>query len=204
MQFILLARMPSALLAGLFSSYTSNTIKKILQPNNQRTIMKLSASLAGISLILFSNGVLAQWNNWGMPGFNNSSMMPSMPYSSRSYSQPYYAPAPQNQFYNMMPFASQPAAPAYNPRPAYNTQPFAGMMPFASPQPAPVYNQPASQPFSQMMPWARQPQPQYQAPPAQQPFMMPGMEQGIRSMMQPGKVMMEEATPGMHLQPTWR
>lgn len=159
--------------------------------------MKLSTRLAGISLILFSSSTFAQWNNWGMPGYNNHSMMPSMPYS-RGYSQPYYAPQPQSQPFNMMPFATQPAAPAYNP------QPFGAMMPFAAPQAAPVYNQAPAQPFGQMMPWARQAPPQYQAPPAQQPYMVPGMEQGIRSMMQPGKIMMEEATPGMHVQPTWR
>lgn len=77
-------------------------------------------------------------------------------------------------------------------------------MPFAQQQ-APRYQAPppAPQPFGGMMPFAQQPQPAYQ-PPAQQPYMMPGMEQGIRSMMQPGKIMAEEATPGMYVKPTWR
>jgi hypothetical protein len=34
--------------------------------------------------------------------------------------------------------------------------------------------------------------------------MMPGMDQGIRSMMEPGKIMAEEATPGMYMKPTLR
>ncbi len=132
--------------------------------------MKKCLSLACIGLTLFSTNLLAQWNNWNMPGMS----------SNRGYSQPYYAPQPQPQ-----------------------PQPF-NMMPFAQPQPAPVYNPPPAQPFGGMMPWGSQPQPRYQAPPAQQPYMVPGMEQGIRSMMQPGRIMAEEATPGVHMQPTWR
>jgi len=145
--------------------------------------MKTTTTLACIGLALFSTGSMAQWNNWGMPGYGNQPTMPQMPYGG-GYTQPRYAPAPQAQPFNMMPFASQRPAPVYS-RP-------------------PVYNQPPAQPFGGMMPWGAQPQPQYQAPPPQQPMMMPGMEQGIRSMMQPGKIMAEEATPGMHVQPTWR
>ena len=166
--------------------------------------MKKCLSLACIGLTLFSTNLLAQWNNWNMPGMS----------SNRGYSQPYYAPQPQPQPqpFNMMPFAQpQPAMPYnrgysqpyYAPQPQAQPQPF-NMMPFAQPQPAPVYNPPPAQPFGGMMPWGSQPQPRYQAPPAQQPYMVPGMEQGIRSMMQPGRIMAEEATPGVHMQPTWR
>jgi hypothetical protein len=55
-----------------------------------------------------------------------------------------------------------------------------------------------------MMPWNAMSQPQPRPQPQSQPFMMPGMDQGIRSMMQPGKIMAEEATPGMYMKPTWR
>jgi hypothetical protein len=34
--------------------------------------------------------------------------------------------------------------------------------------------------------------------------MMPGMDQGIRIMMEPGKVIAEEATSGVYMKPTWR
>jgi hypothetical protein len=30
------------------------------------------------------------------------------------------------------------------------------------------------------------------------------MDQGMRSMMEPGKIMAEEATPGVYMKPTWR
>ena len=189
-----------------------------------RTVLTLVfAALMG----MFSHAN-AQWNNWPMPGQQNypAPNMPRMPYGA-GYASPRVAPQPQP--FNMMPFAQQPApayrpapapapspvqpfagmmpysqpAPAYRPAPPPPQQPFGGMMPFS--QPAPAYQPappPPAQPFGGMMPFA-QPQPRYQAPP-QQPMMMPGMDQGIRSMMQPGKIMAEEATPGWHVQPTWR
>jgi len=141
--------------------------------------MRTLITTACIGLSLISANAFAQWGSpWGNP-YGQSSMMPQMP-GGGGYSHPRYNPQPQP--FNM-PFAPRPA-PAYNPPPA---QPFGGgMMP--------------------QMPYGggySQPQPRYQQP-AQQPYMMPGMDQGIRSMMQPGKIMAEEATPGMYMKPTWR
>jgi hypothetical protein len=68
---------------------------------------------------------------------------------------------------------------------------------------------PQSQPFGNMgmgsMPFGgmSQPQQQYRQPQSSS-FMMPGMDQGMRSMMEPGKIMAEEATPGVYMKPTWR
>jgi len=157
-------------------------------------------TLAGLGLILISAQANAQWNNWAMPGsyYGNSAMMPFPAQQPPRYQAP--APAPQ-PFGGMMPFGGQ-QAPRYQ-APAPAPQPFGGMMPFAGQQP-PQYQAPAPapQPFGGMMPF-RQQQPQYQPQP-QQPFVMPGMEEGMRSMMQPGKIMAEEATPGMYVKPTWR
>ena len=157
-------------------------------------------TLAGLGLILISAQANAQWNNWAMPGsyYGNSAMMPFPAQQPPRYQAP--APAPQ-PFGGMMPFSGQ-QAPRYQ-APAPAPQPFGGMMPFAGQQP-PQYQAPAPapQPFGGMMPF-RQQQPQYQPQP-QQPFVMPGMEEGMRSMMQPGKIMAEEATPGMYVKPTWR
>ena len=181
-------------------------------------------TIAGLGLLLISAQANAQWNNWGMPGayYGNSAMMPfpgqqpprhqapapaqqpfggMMPFGGQQPPR-YQAPAPAAQpFGGMMPFSGQQAPRYQTPAPA--PQPFGGMMPFAGQQP-PQYQAPAptAQPFGGMMPF-RQPQSQYQAQP-QQSFMMPGMEQGMRSMMQPGKIMAEEATPGMYVKPTWR
>ncbi len=160
---------------------------------NRGEYMKILLTFFSMALLTMVHPVQAQWNNWGMPGSSpyGAPTLPGMPFSG-GYAQPQYPPQPQP--FNMMPFA-QPA-PTYRPAPA---QPFGGMMPFTQPQPR--YQAP-QQPFGGMMPFS-QPQPRYQAP-ASQPYMMPGMEQGIRSMMQPGKIMAEEATPGMYMKPTWR
>ncbi|SFV79935.1 hypothetical protein MNB_SUP05-12-1041 [hydrothermal vent metagenome] len=69
----------------------------------------------------------------------------------------------------------------------------------------PAYQAPQAQSFGGMMPFgnmAQQPQSRYRQP--QSSFMMPGMDQGIRTMMEPGKIMAEEATPGVYMKPTWR
>ncbi|MBL7003490.1 MAG: hypothetical protein ISR69_05640, partial [Gammaproteobacteria bacterium] len=90
-------------------------------------------------------------------------------------------------------------APTYQ---APTQQPFA-MMPWGGQTVAPRYQTPAS-PYSNMMPWSSF---TGQAPTQQVPqnsFMAPGMEQGMRSMMQPGRIWAEEATPGMYVKPTWR
>ncbi len=83
-------------------------------------------------------------------------------------------------------------------------QPFGGMdmMPFGSKTPSTQ-----TQPFGgmSMMPFNPGIQPQQQfTQPSSSSFMMPGMDQGIRSMMEPGKIMAEEATPGVYMTPTWR
>jgi hypothetical protein len=167
---------------------------------NKGEMMDSLKTLAGLGLILISAQANAQWNNWSMPGayYGNSAMMPFPAQQPPRYRAPTPAPQP---FGGMMPFAGQ-QPPRYQ-APAPAPQPFGGMMPFAGQQP-PQYQAPAPapQPFGGMMPF-RQQQPQYQPQP-QQPFMMPGMEEGMRSMMQPGKIMAEEATPGMYVKPTWR
>ena len=71
------------------------------------------------------------------------------------------------------------------------------------------YQAPQSQPFGglglDMLPFGgmSQPQQQYRQPQSSS-FMIPGMDQGIRTMMEPGKIMAEEATPGVYMKPTWR
>ncbi len=99
---------------------------------------------------------------------------------------------------NMMPWG-QSQAPVYQ---QPQSQMFGGMMPFGG-NSVPQYRAPQSNGFGSMMPWGGGSQPQFQQPQSQG-FMMPGMDQGIRSMMQPGKIMAEEATPGMYMKPTWR
>ncbi len=160
-------------------------------------------------LSIVTTQVNAQWGN--MPW--NSSGANMMPWGGQTYAQPQYS---QPSFGSMMPWGQAQA-------PVYQTpqQPFAGMMPWGNA--APRYQAPTSNSFASMMPWGSTtqqyrapqssgvtnmmpwgvtPQPQYSQP--QSTFMMPGMEQGIRSMMQPGRIMAEEATPGMYMKPTWR
>ncbi|NPA72381.1 MAG: hypothetical protein GXO35_06080, partial [Gammaproteobacteria bacterium] len=117
--------------------------------------------------------------------------------------------AMQNMGGNMGQATPQPVY-APPPQPA---QPFGNMMPWNAMQnmgqvsPQSTYAAPSAQPFGGMMPWnAMSGMGQNMGQPARgsQGFMMPGMEQGIRSMMQPGKIMAEEATPGMYMKPTWR
>ena len=120
--------------------------------------------------------------NWG----NSTGMMP---FGGQSFSQP------MQSFGSSTPWGGQSNnqsryQPRYNP---YNRG----------------YQQaPQSQPFGNMgmgsMPFGGMSQPQQQYRQPQSSFMMPGMDQGIRSMMEPGKIMAEEATPGVYMKPTWR
>lgn len=150
-------------------------------------------------LTLASNTAQAQW---GMNPFSGNNMMPSWGGQTVQprYVQPQYS---QPSFGNMMPWgrATTYQAPVY--QAPQNS--FSQMMPWGGTTQTPVYQQPQTNGFSNMMPWGSMTQPQYQYPqPQTQGFMMPGMDQGIRSMMQPGKIMAEEATPGMYMKPTWR
>jgi len=172
------------------------------------------------TLSIVSVNASAQWGSMSPFGGSGSNMMPfgssgsSMPWSGQGYSQPQYA---QPSFGGMMPWG-QNQAPRYQ---APQSTPFGGMMPWGNN--SQQYQAPASNGFSNMMPWGGGSQ-QYRAPQSngfsnmmpfggmsqqqyrqpQSSFMMPGMDQGIRSMMQPGRVMAEEATPGMYMKPTWR
>jgi hypothetical protein len=120
--------------------------------------------------------------NWG----NSTGMMP---FGGQSLSQP------MQSFGSSTPWGGQSNnqsryQPRYNP---YNRG----------------YQQaPQSQPFGNMgmgsMPFGGMSQPQQQYRQPQSSFMMPGMDQGIRTMMEPGKIMAEEATPGVYMKPTWR
>ena len=124
--------------------------------------------------------------NWG----NSTGMMP---FGGQSFSQP------MQSFGSSTPWGGQSNnqsryQPRYNP---YNRGYGRG------------YQQaPQSQPFGNMgmgsMPFGGMSQPQQQYRQPQSSFMMPGMDQGIRSMMEPGKIMAEEATPGVYMKPTWR
>lgn len=172
--------------------------------------MKQIIKIVSVGLSLVTLPALAQWGS--MPfGSSGSNMMPwsgsQAPVYQAPQSQPFggmmpwgsSAPryqAPQsNGFANMMPWGGS-QAPVYQ---APQSQPFGGMMPWGNS--APRYQAPQSNGFGNMMPWGGS-QPSYRQP--QSNFMMPGMESGIRSMMQPGKIMAQEATPGMYMKPTWQ
>jgi hypothetical protein len=122
--------------------------------------------------------------NWG----NSAGMMP---FGGQGFSQP------MQSFGNSTPWGGQSFnqsryQPRYNP---YNRGSYGQ-----------GYQSSQSQPFGNMnmMPFGSMSQPQTQYRQPQSSFMMPGMDQGIRSMMEPGKIMAEEATPGMYMKPTWR
>ncbi len=129
--------------------------------------------------------------NWG----NSTGMMP---FGTQSFSQP------MQSFGGSTPWGGQSYnQPRYNP---YNRGYNRGNNYGRGYQQAPQ----SSMPFGNMgnmgsMPFVSmgQPQQQYRQPQSSS-FMMPGMDQGIRTMMEPGKIMAEEATPGMYMKPTWR
>ena len=111
----------------------------------------------------------------------------SMPWGGQSLNQPRYSNsryAAPTQRYNQL---------AYNPM-----QWSRGGSSSRQAQPAQSFGGMSMMPFNPGMPQQQVSQPQSSS------FMMPGMDQGIRSMMEPGKIMAEEATPGMYMKPTWR
>lgn len=123
--------------------------------------------------------------NWG----NSVGLMP---FGGESFSQP------MQSFGGSTPWGMQNFnQPRYQPR--YNPYDRGGY--------GRGYQAPQSQPFGNMnmIPFGSmiQQQQQYRQPQSSS-FMMPGMDQGIRSMMEPGKIMAEEATPGIYMKPTWR
>ena len=134
--------------------------------------------------------------NWGTPA-------PMMPFDTQAFTQqmqPFGPSMPWDmQSYNNQRY--QPRYIPYNRTNRYNRN--------YSNRYNRGYQAPQAQPFGDMgmgmMPFnaLTQPQAQYQAPQAPS-FMMPGMDQGIRAMMEPGKIMAEEATPGGYMKPTWR
>ena len=120
-----------------------------------------------------------------MQQFGGNSMPPwgSQRFSQPRYSNPRYTSPRQR----------------YTPQPAYNSMPWTmGSAPARQAQPAQSFGGMSMMPFNPGMPQQQVRQPQSQS------FMMPGMDQGIRGMMEPGKIMAEEATPGMYMKPTWR
>ncbi len=166
--------------------------------NKGRAIMKFCI---GLTLVAGINANA----NWGgssgmMPFAGQNYMQPQaqpfgggMPWGAQSYTQPQMQP-----FGGGMPWGAQRYS---QPRYAQPQSPFGAMSPWGM-NSASAYQAPQAQPFG-MMPFGgmtqQQPQPQQQTS-----FMMPGMDQGIRSMMEPGKIMAEEATPGVYMKPTWR
>jgi hypothetical protein len=137
----------------------------------------------GIGLALMT--ALSANAQWG----SSSGMMP---WGGQSFMQPQVQP-----FSGGMPWGS--GAQRYN-QPTY-TQ--GSMMPWGGSR-MPAYQAPQAQSFGGMMPFGNMTQPQSQYRQPQSSFMMPGMDQGIRTMMEPGKIMAEEATPGVYMKPTWR
>ena len=120
--------------------------------------------------------------NWG-----GSSMVP---FGGQSFSQPQQ----MQPFGGSMPWGGQNYNQSRYQQPRYNSYNRGGS-----------YQAPQSNPFGGMgMPFGGMSQPQQQYRQPQSSFMMPGMDQGMRSMMEPGKIMAEEATPGMYMKPTWR
>jgi hypothetical protein len=152
--------------------------------------MKNTAIKLCIGLTL-AIGTAAQ-ANWG-----NSA---GMPFGGQSFSQP------MQSFGGSTPWGGQSNnqsryQPRYNPynrgnggyQQAPQSQPFGNMGNMGN------MGSMGSMPFGGMS----QPQQQYRQPQSSS-FMMPGMDQGMRSMMEPGKIMAEEATPGVYMKPTWR
>ncbi|SMN14917.1 hypothetical protein CRYPA_1051 [uncultured Candidatus Thioglobus sp.] len=111
----------------------------------------------------------------------------SMPWGAQAYNQPRYS-------------NSRYAAPRQRyAQPAYNSMPWSmNSAPVRQAQPAQSFGGMSMMPFNPGIPQQQVRQPQSSS------FMMLGMDQGIRSMMEPGKIMAEEATPGMYMKPTWR
>lgn len=164
--------------------------------NTGRCIIKACAGLT-LAISTMSSA------NFGNP----SSMM--SPFGAQSFSQPQQ----MQSFGRSMPWGAQGyTQPRYSnsryatPRqrytqPAYNPMPWAmGGASRPQAQPAQQFGGMSMMPFNPGM----QPQRQYRQPQSQSAFMMPGMDQGIRTMMEPGKIMAEEATPGVYMKPTWR
>ncbi len=148
----------------------------------KNTNKKITKFCIGLTLV-FSVSANAFWDGssgmspFGGQSFSQPQMQPfggSMPWGGQNYNQSRYS-QPRYNSYNRGHHRRGYQAP--------QAQPFGGM---------------GMMPFSGM---TQQPQ-RYQQP--QSSFMMPGMDQGIRSMMEPGKIMAEEATPGMYMKPTWR
>jgi len=131
---------------------------------------------AGLTLV-FGTAVHANWGN-------------SMPFGGQSFSQPQQ----MQPFGGSMPWGGQNYNQSRYQQPRYNSYNRGGS-----------YQAPQSNPFGGMgMPFGGMSQPQQQYRQPQSSFMVPGMDQGMRSMMEPGKIMAEEATPGMYMKPTWR
>ncbi|HIC40104.1 MAG TPA: hypothetical protein EYO74_01690 [Piscirickettsiaceae bacterium] len=138
----------------------------------------------GIGLaLMIALSAHAQWGS--SPGM--------MPWGGQSFMQP----QAQQPFSGGMPWGS--GEQRYN-QPRY-TQ--GSIMPWGQSR-TPAYQAPQAQSFGGMMPFGNMAQPQSRYRQPQSTFMMPGMDQGIRTMMEPGKIMAEEATPGVYMKPTWR
>ena len=147
----------------------------------KNTTIKLCIGLT----LAISTATHANWgNSAGMMPFGGQSFSQPMqsfggstPWAGQSYNQPRYQPR-----YNPYNRGNGGYGGGYQQAP--QSMPFGGM---------------GSMPFSGMS----QPQQQYRQPQSSS-FMMPGLDQGMRSMMEPGKIMAEEATPGVYMKPTWR
>ena len=155
-----------------------------------KTCLGLTLAISTLSSANFSNPS-SMMSPFGGQGVSQPQMQPfgnSMPWGAQGYSQPRYS----NSRYTIP--RQRYSQPAYNPMPwTVNSAPSR-----QASRPAQSFGGMSMMPFNPGM----QPQKQYQQP--QSSFMMPGMDQGIRTMMEPGKVIAEEATPGVYMKPTWR
>ncbi|MDC9727438.1 MAG: hypothetical protein PSN35_06355 [Candidatus Thioglobus sp.] len=163
--------------------------------NTKHKLIKICIGITfGISTMAFANfgNPSSMMSPFGGQTFAQPSMQQfggsAMPWGGQSFAQPRYS----NPRY---------ASPRqrYNAQPAYNPMPWAmGGGNSRQAQPAQSFGGMSMMPFN-----PGQPQQQFRQPQSSS-FMMPGMDQGIRSMMEPGKIMAEEATPGVYMKPTWR
>ena len=180
----------------IVQTYTIYFLRRIYMNNTRRCIIKacagLTLAISTISSANFSNPT-SMMSPFGAQSFNQPQQMQpfgrSMPWNGQNSVQPRYSNtryAAPRQRYAQPDFNPMPWAMGGTSRPqAQPVQQFGGM---------------SMMPFNPGI----QPQRQYLQPQSQSSFMMPGMDQGIRTMMEPGKIMAEEATPGVYMKPTWR
>jgi len=157
----------------------SNQRQQPRQQNTMNRMMPWNLNSAPQQQQSFGNNMMPGFSS--MPGFSGN----SMPWNG--FSQQRQQPRQQNTMNRMMPWN-------FNSAPQQQQGFGNNMMPGFSSMPG----------FSGgNMPWSSMSGSQNRQPQSNG-YMMPGMEQGIRTMMAPGKIMADEATPTMMMKPTWQ